>query len=228
MTGMLAVGFLVFGFLIDEILAGRISEIASGGCPQILVPHLLVIGLNINAVGSGLTDVCGYSCLKSHGFRHVRPVHEDVCAVFPEVLGNYVNLVEQPQLDCEIGLVGFFPCNLLISIAKDINTGIAVIPCLTKGGTAGRTVHIHFGKVVKTIRLYTNIVVAHQSVRSTEFEVVDILVQTLEPRFVGHDPGESCRREKSPAVGLVETFGAIVTEVELSEITFVVTISKAA
>ena len=57
---------------------------------------------------------------------------------------------------------------------------------------------------------------------------MDILVQALEPWLVRNHPCSSCGREKAPTVSLVKTFGAVVTKVELSKITFVITIGETA
>ena len=54
------------------------------------------------------------------------------------------------------------------------------------------------------------------------------LLGLLEPGLVGDDPGSAEGREETPAVRLVETLRAIVTEVELSEIALVPAVCEAA
>ena len=143
-----------------------------------------------------------------------------------EVFGDYVQFLEQAELDCEVALVGFLPGNCFVRIAGNADTIVSNSLELTEISPACRTGHVRFGKIVEPVAGVSDVVVTYETVGSTEFQVVDHIGQRLEEFLVGQHPGCSHGREETPAVTLVETFGTIVTEVELREISLVPSVGE--
>ena len=90
---MHTISLWILGLLIHQVLARRICKIASGGSPQIFIPNLLVIGLDIDAMRGSLADVGGNTRLQSHSFRHIRTGHENISAMFCKILGYDIDFI---------------------------------------------------------------------------------------------------------------------------------------
>ena len=135
-------------------------------------------------MGSGLTDVGGYSRLKSHCLRNVGTCHEYVLTPLGEVLGDEVEVVEQTEFHSVIGLVGVFPSDSLVRIAGHIDAFVVDLPAIAEERLISGTIHIHFREVVETVLFITDLVVSDETVRYPEFKVVNRFLQRLEPRLV--------------------------------------------
>ena len=102
---MLTILLRIRRLLINIILTGGPSEVGSCGCPEILIPNLLILCLKIDTMSSRLTDVGGDPSLKTHCLRNVRTCHENVLTPLGEVLGNEVEVVEKAKFHGIVGLI---------------------------------------------------------------------------------------------------------------------------
>ena len=154
----------------------------------------------------------------------------DVVTVLAEVLYLEVGLAQDVHLDAVVLLRRCLPANLVVGIAGDGITVVALAKVLTPAVAATAVVGVHVGEVVESLAGRHDVVVTHQSVAGLQLQHGEDLVEAgiLPELLVRDDISHTDRGEETPAVSSVELLRSVVSEVSLHEVAVVVGVGHAA
>ena len=197
-------------------LVVRIGERSAHGDQQVLVERLVVFERNIDAAVLHLTQIAvGRDARKAHRRGQRTPLHEDAGTIFLVNVDVQRQGVEQSQFKSYVKFGALLPRGQGIAHGLDLVSGL--LDEVGRKPHVERLVHVdrrEIGETDDIVAAVGQIVVARKTVRSTDFQIGDIVFQEIDilPELLFRNPvTDRSRREESPTFTPFITIRAIIS-----------------
>ena len=192
----------------------RVAEAEADVVAEVLADGVGVAQLNLVALVLGLTEVAG-SHGDTHRLRACLVFGQDVVATLVEVVEvTAQQAIEECEVNAEVELVGALPGDVVVGILVLEDTRLA-------GGAEVVVVHNLAPALFVEEALSGVVVVTHLTVAAANLQVVEPFLGLLHELLVADYPAERHGGEEAEALAAGKVLGAVVAEVELSQVAVV-------